>query len=70
MLWQLEMHVCALMVTQVMSMFEFLLASGTGKSWTNTTLKAQMTHEVALMGVHTFTLMTWKWGPISCSSRQ
>jgi hypothetical protein len=49
MLWQLEVHVCALVVTQVMSMFKFLLAQTTGKSWTNTTLKTQMTHEVALM---------------------
>jgi hypothetical protein len=70
MLWQLEVHVGALVVTQVMSMFKFLVAQATGKSWTNTTLKTQMTHEVALMGVHTFTLMTWKWRPISCSSRQ
>jgi hypothetical protein len=70
MLWQLEVHVRALVVTQVMSMFKFLLAQATGKSWTNTTLKTQMTHEVALMGVHAFTLMTWKWRPMSCSPRQ
>jgi hypothetical protein len=51
MLRQLKVHVCALMVTQMMSVFKFLIAPATSKSWPNTTLETQVTHEVALVGV-------------------
>lgn len=51
-----------------MSVFEFLTAPITSKSWTNATLETQVTHEVTFVGVKAATPAAWEWRPISCSS--